>query len=259
MRRLILLFIAAAFLSSCSVKEDRADCPCWLRLDFSQCVDVMKFVSLNGWEDSLSVFETTAFPKDYVSTPMVVSVPKDTLSLAVWFGPNSAYVNDGVFSIPKGSDCDSLYVFSCTVDCSEDDAFVNVKMYKEFATVRLVVGGSEDGEFPFKMAVRGSVSGLDLKTRTPVEGEFYYKLSQAGKGKWVFRLPRQNDNSLMLDLSWDEFGNTSLPLGEWIAQTGYSWENENLGDIYVEVDYARSEAWIRVNDWEFGFDFKIEV
>ena len=49
---LMLLLI----LSSCSVKEDRDVCPCWLQIDLSTCSHYTDLVSLKGWTGERAVF-----------------------------------------------------------------------------------------------------------------------------------------------------------------------------------------------------------
>lgn len=251
-----LILLASVFAVSCSVKEDRVGCPCFLRLDFSRCQTVMTDVNISCFEGGETVLKTKTFPKDYRRSPYVAKVPKGEVEVTAWWGTAASAVKDGVFEIPAGCQCDSLYAHFNVLDCMGEDARDTVSLFKQFATIRLIFVGYEKGGFPFGIVARGSVNGYDLRRSMPVDGEFIHKLKE---GAQSVRVPRQNDGSLLLELMSGGSPVSTLPVGEWILDSGYSWKDENLDDIVLEIDMSGLEARLRVDNWEYGYEFSVEI
>jgi len=99
----------------------------------------------------------------------------------------------------------------------------------------------------------------------PVQCEFRYAPMQEN-GVYQVRVPRQVDNSLelvMLEIS-DQVGYDGeragddgeravvdrLPLGEYIARSGYDWTAEDLADVNVALDLEMQQVMITVSGWD---------
>ena len=103
----------------------------------------------------------------------------------------------------------------------------------------------------------------------PVLGEFRYAPMQKN-GVYQVRVPRQVDNSLelvMLEIP-DQVGYDGeempgqagddgertvvdrLPLGEYIARSGYDWTAEDLADVNVALDLEMQQVMITVSGWD---------
>ena len=50
-----------------------------------------------------------------------------------------------------------------------------------------------------------------------------------------------------------------LPLDSWIRQTGYSWLERDLKEIYIGVDYAAGKVSVTVQGWEEGESIDIII
>jgi hypothetical protein len=64
---LITAMLTAFVLSSCSVKEDRTPCPCWLCLDITPAKEYSKDVTLSAWNEG-RIFSQTVSIADYPSS-----------------------------------------------------------------------------------------------------------------------------------------------------------------------------------------------
>ena len=78
-------------------------------------------------------------------------------------------------------------------------------------------------------------------------------------GVYQVRVPRQEDNSLelvMLEMP-DQVGHDGeravvdrLPLGEYIARSGYDWAAEDLADVHIALDMEKQQVMITVSGWD---------
>jgi len=163
---------------------------------------------------------------------------------------------------------DSLYGFFKMYHTRCESVLCDVELHKEFCTVSFTLG--EDGyTSPYRIEVWGNVAGVSAWDLMPVLGEFRYAPMQEN-GVYQVRVPRQVDNSLelvMLEIP-DQVGYDGeempgqagddgervvvdrLPLGEYIARSGYDWTAEDLADVNVVLDLEMQQVMITVSGWD---------
>ena len=152
---------------------------------------------------------------------------------------------------------DSLYGFFKIYHTRCESVLCDVELHKEFCTVSFTLG--KDGySSPYRIEVWGNVAGVSVWDLMPVLGEFRYVPMQEN-GVYQVRVPRQVDNSLelvMLEIP-DQVGYDGervvvdrLPLGEYIARSGYDWTAEDLDDVNVALDLEMQQVMITVSGWD---------
>ena len=102
-------------LVSCSVKEDRGDCPCYLT------VDAERAVSVDGWFGARSLFNVNGGFVDR-------QVPRGIVDIVA---------SHGRFSVPEGQQMDSLFARRISVDTDGESAYARVTLCKNFARIGL--------------------------------------------------------------------------------------------------------------------------
>ena len=308
-RLLFVMWMAGMlFLSSCSIKEDRDRCPCWMTVDLSDVAEsrwksperqssteyqmvtkslesrsnVAKNVHLrlrgNSDEDAVEYeYQMTEAVRADAGT-LEYEVPRGSVGVsAVALGkdfstPLRSARNDRLQSgnygdeirVPVGEQMDSLYGFFKMYHTRCERVLCDVELHKEFCTVSFTLG--EDGySSPYRIEVWGNVAGVSAWDLTPVQGEFRYAPMQKN-GVYQVRVPRQVDNSLelvMLEIP-DQVGYDGeragddgervvvdrLPLGEYIARSGYDWTAEDLDDVNVALDLEMQQVTITVSGWD---------
>ena len=148
-----------------------------------------------------------------------------------------------------------------------ESVLCDVDLHKEFCTVSFTLG--KDGyTSPYDIEVWGNVAGVSAWDLMPVKGEFRYAPVQKN-GVYQVRVPRQEDNSLelvMVEMP-DKVGHDGrspvgagddgertvvdrLPLGEYIARSGYDWTAEDLADVNVALDLEMQQVMITVSGWD---------
>ena len=230
-RLLFVMWMAGMlFLSSCSIKEDRDGCPCWMTVDLSDVAksrwkspevqsniehqDVTKspesrsnvaeniLLRLRGNSDEDAInYEYQVTEEVKVSSgALEYEVPRGAVGVsAVALGreiPGQAGYDGDEIRIPVGEQMDSLYGFFKMYHTRCESVLCDVELHKEFCTVSFTLG--EDGySSPYRIEVWGNVAGVSAWDLMPVLGEFRYAPMQEN-GVYQVRVPRQVDNSLEL-------------------------------------------------------------
>ena len=310
MRSYISLFVmwmvGMLFLSSCSIKEDRDGCPCWMTVEMpGQAGHDGEKVGQDGrfpvgaGDDGTVVLrlrgnsDEDAVDYEYQVTEAVrvdvgaleYEVPRGSVGVsAVAFGneipgragydglkagydgERAGYDGDEI-RVPVGEQMDSLYGFFKMYHTRCESVLCDVELHKEFCTVSFTLG--EDGySSPYRIEVWGNVAGVSAWDLIPVKGDFRYAPVQKN-GVYQVRVPRQEDNSLelvMVEMP-DQVGHDGrspvgagddgertvvdrLPLGEYIARSGYDWTAEDLADVNVALDLEMQQVMITVSGWD---------
>ena len=239
MRSYISLFVmwmvGMLFLSSCSIKEDRDGCPCWMTVEMpGQAGHDGEKVGHDGrspvgaGDDGTVVLrlrgnsDEDAVDYEYQVTEAVrvdvgaleYEVPRGSVGVsAVAFsneipgragydglkagydGGSAGYDGDEI-RVPVGEQMDSLYGFFKMYHTRCESVLCDVELHKEFCTVSFTLG--EDGySSPYRIEVWGNVAGVSAWDLMPLEGDFRFAPSPED-GVYRVRVPRQHDASLEL-------------------------------------------------------------
>lgn len=284
--------------TSCSIKEDRWPCPCYLILRAGSGVDLERD---GGF--TLSVFTQQAskeMSQDFSWSNLKddsydAKVSKGYKEMSITSGISRQYISATDLLIIEGNQCDSIQASFARVDCTGETAIVPVEPHKQFSTVFMRLIDDGKGGYPYYIRARGSVNGLNLLTMEPTRGAFscrpdrceldcadlpdevvedmrgigFDKLWDSALYRYSFRLPRQDaqgEKDLMLDFyeksavfhGSDTYVD-SIPLGELIARSGHDWSRDDLQDIYITVDFAKAAVTITVNDWTVEWTGDFEI
>lgn len=235
---LLIFFLFLLACASCSVKEDRSECPCILSLYTSDAAD--KSVGVEVWNtDGVCVARG-----ETDGTLLELNVPRGHLLVTAYSGLSECRLFGGVVSIPKGRQMDELCAWRGEADCLGEQASLILSLHKQWATVNLKLQNYPFSDGAPLLKIEGAVSGYDLASGMPVEGGFLYLPSFSADGDIVFRLPRQSGGDLLLAV-----GPKLLSIGEMILRSGYDWAGADLDDIYIWVDYLKSTVKIGISDW----------
>lgn len=282
----------------CSVKEDRDLCPCALVLEFpnedaERLQDGVTVCMIGYSDDGFSLCDTLLTGRaassggpDTVSGKWSYSyvVPKGDIDLAV------AYSADGLagelnssgiwIEIDEGRPCPSIWTCCEKVSARADRVTVPVRLHKNFCRIDIQVRDVDGEEFPFKLRVRGNVNGYGLDGK-PARGAFLCDaersetegsgtesdaddsgtaLESTGSGHgYAVTVPRQTDDSLILEIVTDDGVAKSFAIGNYIAASGYDWTSADLKDICLEIDYARTVISFTIDKWTHSEQFEVVI
>ncbi len=258
MKRFKALFFAVLLgvvLSGC-VKERRGFCPCRLLLDLSSLdTSVISSVRINivGPEGYIfdSYADSTAFQDDFL-----VRVPKGECRLNVYAGDLGMAEPQTGLHIPMGTECPPVYMQSAFLATDCELLIRQVELRKNYCRLSVYV---EDAEhFPFSLVVKGTVSGYD-ESGTPANGEFFYGIDSVAGVDWVLSVPRQVDDSMLLEVRDGTGVLKTFALGKYICASGYDWNAADLQDITVGIDYTRTKLTVSIRGWDEVYEFDVVI
>ena len=237
-------------LPGCSVWEDRDLCPAQLLLQLpprdGPLVLVLETVQGNR-ADTLAAGDTV----------YRAIVPRGPLQVKAACPPEGFSPSSGTLWIPEGNACPETLLGLQSYDLEGESLCDSVRLHKHFCRldIRIVC---RTGAFPYSFAVSGEVAGL-AADGAPVPGVFRCRVRPGPDGTCQVCLPRQSDDSLILEILSEDGPLRSFALGEFLAEAGYDWTAEDLEDAAVEVDYSRTFLTLRTEGWEKTFRFDIVI
>lgn len=232
-------------LGSCSVKEDRSCCPCYLEVDCSGLAT--EFVTLQSWAQR-EVFTDLIWAPDF-GLRHEYRVPRGQIRLTAIGDTGRILIWDEAFYIREGRQMDSLFARSVLLDTRCESVREVLRLNKQFATVTLAFAGSEDGRDGYQLVFLGNVGGVDPVTLEPVQGTFRFAGQPDLAGGFSVRVPRQMDASLVAELYRDGSYVDTVPVGELIEKAGFDWAQEDLGDVRIAADLPACSFTVTVMEW----------
>ena len=226
-------------LSSCSIKENRAVCPCALTLELTDLP--VRPVVLGVAGEGFSLTEVI-----HADTVLVVPVPKGDLAVSAVGGALAE--GDGSVRIPAGEDAPPLYLFVADVSTEAEQVVLPVLLHKEFCTLELIFSGPPGYGPPFEVAVEGAYGGW-LADGSPLTGTFSHRLLPGSDGRAVLRLPRQGDDSLLMHIVFSDQIVRTFALGSYISASGYDWSAPELDDLTLHVDISLTSVTVSTDLW----------
>lgn len=250
-RLFLTALLMAALSSSCSVKEDRDPCPCVLDIFLEDSGDHADRLAVSAWDGTGRLFldriDTDKYPDIYQK-----KVPKGFLNVCAYGGVQNMALKSEKLIIPEGFQCDPIWAYrGDTVDATGETAEDHVTLHKQYAVIhiRLDSLGRDTGGAVLRAV--GTANGFDISTLKPVKGPFHSFTSLDGEMHHTVTVPRQFDGSLELEVYLEGVLSRVVLLGELILNAGYSWEREDLEDIYISLGlFSSGRITISVNGWD---------
>ena len=198
---------------------------------------------------------------DTVRVPLwSVPVPRTKLSVVtVWPPEASSSDKDAVVRIPEGHDCPEVWMYSETMSTDCENRSVEVSLHKNYSELTISVRNSSGDDFPYRMELRGNICGYDLYGN-PLPGLFIAPVESSSRSLYgSAKLPRQVDNSLILDIISEDDTHRAFAIGNYIDASGYDWTSPDLKDIEMEIDYSRSLLSFKIGPWQKAVEFEVVI
>ena len=252
---LVFVVFLGMALSGC-IKEHRGLCPCRLLLDLSSLdTSVVSSARINIVGPGGYVFDGCVGVESFIDETLVL-VPKGECWLNVYCGEQGMAVPDKGLQIPYGDECPPVYMQSAFLDTDCEQMNRQVLVRKNYCRLSVFV---EDVEhFPFSLAVKGMVAGYGADG-TPMDGDFFYKVETVPDEGWAMSVPRQTDDSMLLEVGDGTGVLKTFALGKYICASGYDWKSADLQDITVGIDYTRTKLTVSVRGWDEVYEFDVVI
>lgn len=253
-RKILVVLLFVSMLIGC-IKEQRRLCPCRLILDMSSLDSAL--VS----EAKVTVSTTDGYTCDTLclsdfTEELMLLVPRSGCSLNVYADDDALSEAGKGLTIPYGEQCPSVYMYSAYLDTNHEVVKRSVLLRKNYCRLSICVEDIE--HFSFSLGVRGNVSGYDA-SGFPKRGMFYCSSFQADSSAWDMSIPRQMDDSLLLEVGDGTAVLKTFALGKYIQASGYDWKSPDLKDIAVGIDYTRTKLTVSVKGWDEVYEFDVVI
>lgn len=245
-----LVLALAVTLHSCSIKEDRGECPCWLTLQVPSQGGSHLIVN---WVLEASDTVREGILDDENNPSCTVEVPREKIRLVAVSGADGRFAGVQGLKIEEGRPYPPVYYYQTVLDTSCDSLRDTIRLHKNHAYVK-IRDNSPNASFTYYLC--GNSCGFDLDGKV-ARGPFRSK-ADFKEGAYSCIVPRQGDNSLRLDIYLGQELMRSFPIGDIIAQSGFDWEAEDLEDIDLTLDYSATQVTFTVNGWTHRLTFYYE-
>lgn len=254
-----LLALAAL---SCSVKEDRDDCPCVLSIypDGSMEQGMYKSISnsflISNTDSGQQYFQGSLAGDSFAGgKPYKIRLPKSSVNVHSVFGVKTMRSTGSALRIGEGAQADSVFVYSSQINCMGEFAADTLHLAKQWCSMRISFKQSDSWQVD-DCSLKGGWDGFDTGTLAATKGSFFFEAERLKENSYAARIPRQGDDSLILTISYDNNRFTrQYPIGQYIAEARYDWGKRELDDIVVFIDRAEVRVVVVVPTWDNGNDY----
>ncbi len=247
--RLQSILILILTTISCSVLENRTDCPCDLFLDFSSpsCESCDALHAVVCGPDGQVECEADVLRSDYPQG-LRLSVPhRDKVFVIVYPEELLAYFDAGSCRIRAGELCPELYSYNTVCNTMSDHCEAAVVICKNYSKINVEYVTNSDCDM--LMELRCRFAGLDCEGN-PLSGEYMAHEGIKGDAAASFRIPRQGDDSMILTIYSASGSSRNYALGNALARGGYDWTKQDLDDVTVRVDFTLMSVSVCVDSWQ---------
>lgn len=268
-----LLPLVLTCVLSCSIWEERLLCPCLLsiRLEKDCGLSGSRELDLCLYSEAGSVLldrEGLVLSDLRGSGLPEIEVPKGQVRaggvIGLRNGKRSA--NGTRVSIPAGLPADSLFLVIGSTDATYETAVIPVRVRKDYSAIEirfvLMEGADAPAECPYYLYLRSYTAGVDLRDGTPLPGRFHCLPEEYAPGVFRSTLPRQRTpEDLVLEVREKEGPHELLDEIQLNAflPADFSWQDEDLKDIRLRIDYAHARLEVSVGDWDTGAVYQYTI
>lgn len=239
-------------LCSCTVLEDRGPCPCHLNIYLGNSSELAEKLSVSGWSlDSQRLFndkiDLVKFPDYYTK-----KVRKGYLTVSAFCGNRTVILKDEMMIIPSGKQGDRIWAYSGEpVNAEGETAEDHIVLHKQYADIHIRINDLPGCADKLVLRATGNTEGISLLSLKPEKGPFKCLAERDGDDNWLLTVPRQYDSSLKLEMFLDGVLKRTVSIGELLKNSGYSWEEEDLEDIYISIcPFNTSSIEISIKGWD---------
>lgn len=265
---------AAALLSvpgllSCSVKEDRSVCPCYVSMDFENVRSVPGFENTVALVESLyglSVQRLDLAEQEY--REYEVAVPRGEVCASAVFGDDGMTLSSDTLYVDAGNAVmGSLFVWSECAECNGDSYRFEVRPHKQYCDLTLIMPGLDVPAAgncrPLLRAGCNALSLFDLQACGSACA--IPSVWMEDRKAYLLRIPRQIQGPLVLELYFD--GNegpamvpsVAVDISGALQAGGYDWGKEDLDDAEVVLDLSSAEVSVEVVGWTGDGTIHVEI
>lgn len=245
---------AALLLFSCSVIEDRSECPRWLEVDCSRCSGLTDKVC-----NKVSAGDETVYREEMLLSDKEVGSYKlvqDNVDLVTYFGMDFSCVSGDVYTIPEGRETDDFYAYRHFGIVMEGDIVKEtVDPWKQFCRIRVRLSDDVEQRYAGMETVISSTSGgTYLHNLAPLKHPYSLSRKVSKDGMILFKVPRQGFGDLRMTFYEDGKYLATADLSRALDEEGYDWNARSLEDTDIVLASLgkNNDMIVTIGDFENG-------
>lgn len=253
-----MVFLFSVALASCSVKEDRGDCPAYVT------VNVDRFINRdlpNGtvvFDDPFAHHSEEINFYPYSGIGYEWPVDRHLARVTVLSGYDREKIGESEVRVPYGQMAGMVWAYTETFSAESDLYVVDAWPHKQYCLVRFMFdnGYKAPEPYPWRFRIKAECNGFDLYTLEPLVGEYCCTVWPNAQGQFSCIIPRQLGNNLIMEIFVpNEDSETEgrveyvIDLGKRFENLGYDWSVPDLGDVSLKVGFASGEVDVSVDGW----------
>lgn len=252
MKGLRFIILASLVAVSCSVRENRGDCPSFLSLTVTPQVNLI-FEGGRAWcdlfaEDGTRLEHSPLTDMGRRDTTLLYRInPRRTVSAVV----SNKEITGGVVVAGYGEEFCELWAYRKDIPCTGDEVSEIIQeRSKQFC--RLTVRLSEESlRFAPGLSVRvdAPYDGICFPSMKVHPGKFSFSAAFDEEGRATVCLPRQDGGGLTLNLVKPDDFTLTFDLYEAMRAAGYDWSAPSLDNFDMTVTLSSLSGDIEIADW----------
>lgn len=256
----VLLF---PFILSCSVKENRSVCPCYLNVNIDAYAVKDEYPAVMVQVRGRSLIQNIVVPDEYGFGGYEIKVPRCISHISVIGGLQNSIIDGDTLRIVEGKEPGPLFMFNDVVDCNGEVAFSKALPKKKWCDIHIILVGEKTAEnFEHDIILSAECNALCISSGLPIAGEYKVPVRRLQSGNLVVSIPRQKSNTLKLEF-FEKDEEQKMPVydlnvGCEMEKQGYDWNKDILDDVNIYVDYAKLSVDVNVVEWDIA-QFNIEI
>lgn len=254
---LLLLLLGTGVLPSCTVKDDRELCPCWLTLSFDGMESLSGGAAVRGFRSEGEVFGAIAPLGPVEDSIWRTPVTRGFLVAMSWrmdgVDEPGCDMESGlpVVKAPEGEAFPRLFSWCENEDCSGGSARDTVRFHKQFSLFRIDIGKDPGTLSRYTFRFVSGWNGVSIADASPVAGAFGAVVTADGEQTYVsVSVPRQGDDLMTMEVAVDGGPFRTFGIGAYLAGRGFDWYAEDLADVYITFDIYEGIGSAIIDQWD---------
>jgi len=268
---LFCLLICYITTYSCSIKEDRIECPCYLSLDFSD-VDSSSIKNILIWftDDNDNIIKTDSINKSYFRNIYKTTIKRGITNLYCWSNYKNMIsynskenIKSGNYSVPNfvinsNEAMDNIYSCIKKIDTNNESNSVTIDMKKTFLSFSVKIIGLKDNKPNYKLMIDSGASGYHMNGEILKSNYKYFPEDIRINSlydiwdTYHFLVPLQEDPTKLNLVMINNNKTTIFHLGEKLESCGIDLKTSYRDDIIITIDFSSLNIDLDINNWYSG-------
>lgn len=246
------LLLVTAVLSSCSIKQDRTECPCYLDVSLARQAEKLfpqDKAWCNVWDDGNNIRKGLFSPVTGKDSTISCQVPRDrVVSVTV----SNLESSGNRITAESGTQMKPLYISRQDVHCTGDIALVSFDSFTK-QHINLTFLLNEEAS-PYRdslhLTIESPYNGLSVPSMEPHRGTFRYDATFGREGKALACIPPQGGPGLKVGIRLNDNPPAIIDLYRTMLDAGFKWEDRSLSDFKATLGLNSVSSIVQITDWD---------